>query len=211
MAIPGALDSGCKRCIVSLLPSFLILRSACVANPQKLSDPLAPSCPCLPPKSVLSRLLVPRRISLLVTRSLLISTLLLLLLLLLLLRLVRIARIVLGPTVRKSNAYAADTSPGDSAAARLVDSRKIYRSEAFSESLFVKSIGYTGRLTNAGRNCARDARSRYFSLIIGQSLRPLLLFPVLSQNARSRADQRANHSITGCLFVGNPRSGWSVA
>lgn len=47
LPIPGALRgislSACKRCIVSLLHSFLILRSACVANPQKLFDP----SPCL--------------------------------------------------------------------------------------------------------------------------------------------------------------------
>lgn len=53
-AIPRTLGSlsGCKRCIVSLLHSFLILRSACVANLQKLSlsDPLAPSCSRLSPK-----------------------------------------------------------------------------------------------------------------------------------------------------------------
>ena len=40
---PAALGSpsGCKRCIVSLLHSFLILRSACVANLQKSPLPLS--------------------------------------------------------------------------------------------------------------------------------------------------------------------------
>lgn len=45
----GALGSGSasKRCIVSLLHSFLILRSACVANPQKLRPSLLLRSPVL--------------------------------------------------------------------------------------------------------------------------------------------------------------------
>lgn len=41
--IGGRLEvSPCERCIVSLLHSFLILRPACVANPQKLRPPPLP-------------------------------------------------------------------------------------------------------------------------------------------------------------------------
>lgn len=64
-AIPRTLGSlsGCKRCIVSFLHSFLILRSACVANLQKLSLSLTPSLPLVPVclRNLASRL--PRRVS----------------------------------------------------------------------------------------------------------------------------------------------------
>lgn len=73
--IGGRLEvSPCERCIVSLLHSFLILRPACVANPQKLFDlPLSLS---LPPFSTDFALSVAPRLFML--RSLLVPTLLLL-------------------------------------------------------------------------------------------------------------------------------------